>query len=93
MTTEEMKRTPSCTDWKRVVSGKPDTTDTDAPDVSALLKAVVKQRGRPRKAVTKKAVAIRFSPEVLTGLKKTGNRWQTLANDVLREWLKERHLI
>ncbi len=47
-----------------------------------------KARGRPvgtRKEGTKKAVTVRFSPDVLEAFKATGPGWQTRINDVLRD--------
>ena len=67
------------------LSDIPELTDTDF--------AKAKRLGRPLKPVTKKSVTIRFSPEVLAGLKKTGAKWQTKADDILREWLDWRGLL
>ncbi|TXT40376.1 MAG: hypothetical protein FD135_1318 [Comamonadaceae bacterium] len=49
-----------------------------------------KARGRPvgtRKADTKQAVTVRYSPDVLEAFKATGPGWQARMNDALREWL------
>jgi uncharacterized protein (DUF4415 family) len=53
-----------------------------------------RRRGRPAgstAAVRKVSTTIRFDPDVLEGLRATGQGWQTRANDALREWLREHH--
>jgi uncharacterized protein (DUF4415 family) len=50
-----------------------------------------KTRGRPagsRKADTKKAVTIRYSPDVLEAFKAGGAGWQARMNEALRDWLR-----
>ncbi|MDP2679993.1 MAG: BrnA antitoxin family protein [Rhodoferax sp.] len=57
--------------------------------------AEYKTRGRPvgtRKADTKQAVTVRYSPDVLAAFKATGPGWQARMNDALREWLGQRTL-
>jgi Uncharacterized protein conserved in bacteria len=66
---------------------------SDIPELDDELLKTAKRVGRPKKAACKKAITIRFSPEVLAGLKKTGAKWQTLADDVLKEWLAWRNLL
>lgn len=53
-----------------------------------------RRRGRPAGStaqVRKVSTTIRFDPEVLEGLKATGRGWQTRANNILREWLRQQH--
>lgn len=47
-------------------------------------------RGRPKSAKTKQLVSIRYSPEVLAFFKSTGEGWQALIDEVLREYV-DRH--
>ena len=53
--------------------------------------SLLKQRGRPRKEVTKQAVSIRLSPEVIETFKSSGNGWQTRIDEALKDWLKTHH--
>ena len=49
---------------------------------------MLKQRGRPRKEVTKAPVNIRLSPDVLDAFRATGRGWQTRVDEALKDWLK-----
>lgn len=49
---------------------------------------LLRQRGRPRKEVTKQAVSIRLSPEVIETFRASGSGWQTRIDDALKDWLK-----
>jgi len=59
---------------------------------SALQKAeqktlrVLRQRGK-QKAPRKVPISIRLSPDVIEGLRATGEGWQRRTNEVLRSWL------
>ena len=44
-------------------------------------------RGRPKSVSTKQLVSVRYSPEVVTYFKSTGEGWQTLMDRVLREYV------
>lgn len=46
------------------------------------------QRGK-QKAPVKVATTIRFDADVLSGLKATGDGWQTRVNEAMRKWLKK----
>jgi uncharacterized protein (DUF4415 family) len=46
----------------------------------------VRKRG-PQKAPRKVPVSIRFSPEVVAGLRATGSGWQRRADEALKSWL------
>jgi uncharacterized protein (DUF4415 family) len=46
-------------------------------------------RGRPKSAITKQLVSIRYSPEVLAYFKSTGEGWQSLIDQVLREYVSQ----
>lgn len=87
------------------MSKKPNPTliDDDAPEWSEadfknakrlsemptdFQRAIRRARG-PQKAPTKIQTTIRFDPDVLDGLKATGQGWQTRVNDAMRQWLRE----
>lgn len=65
--------------------------DPDAqPLTPAQLKAMVplrSLRGRPKSAQTKQLLSVRYSPEVVSYFKSTGDGWQTLMDNVLREYV------
>lgn len=44
-------------------------------------------RGRPKAASTKQLISVRYSPEVLTYFKSTGEGWQSRMDRVLREYV------
>jgi uncharacterized protein (DUF4415 family) len=46
----------------------------------------LRRRG-PQKAPKKIPVSIRLSPEVVKGLRATGNGWQRRADEALKSWL------
>ena len=46
------------------------------------------KRGRPLKEVTKSAVSIRLSPDVVEAFRATGRGWQTRVDEALKDWLK-----
>jgi uncharacterized protein (DUF4415 family) len=46
--------------------------------------------GRPKAAVTKQAVSLRLSPEVVTYFKATGPGWQTRLDAVLKDYVAGR---
>lgn len=53
--------------------------------------AVYKARGRPVGSVkddSKKAVTVRYSPEVLEAFRATGTGWQARMNEALKDWLQ-----
>jgi len=68
--------------------------DPDAqPLTSKQLKSMVPMRalrGRPKSASTKQLVSVRYSPEVLTYFKSTGEGWQSRMDRVLREYVTRR---
>jgi uncharacterized protein (DUF4415 family) len=55
--------------------------------------AMLKPRGRPRKEVTKAAVNIRLSPDVVDAFRATGRGWQTRVDEALKDWLKSHNPI
>jgi len=57
MTSEEMRQTPSATNWDKVRVQEPDMTDPDAPDFSGLMESAVKHPAAPRKAGNKATVS------------------------------------
>ncbi|MEK8025096.1 MAG: hypothetical protein RLY78_1293 [Pseudomonadota bacterium] len=75
-----------------IVSTDPD----DAPELTEAFfqradefqGTVLVKRGRPKAAVTKQPVKLRFDPDVLEALRATGDGWQTRVNDMVRASLK-----
>ena len=65
--------------------------DPDAqPLTPKQLKAMVpitSVRGRPKSANKKLLVSVRYSPEVITYFKATGEGWQSLMDSVLRRYV------
>ena len=62
--------------------------DPDAqPLSSAQMKAMVPLRGRPKSAMRKTLVSVRYSPEVLAFFRSTGNGWQSRMDGVLRHYV------
>ena len=51
------------------------------------VEAYRKKRGRPVSAARKEQVSVRYSPEVLSYFKSTGEGWQSLMDGVLREYV------
>lgn len=66
-------------------------SDPDAqPLTPKQLKAMVplrSLRGRPKSESTKQLISVRYSPEVVTYFKSTGEGWQTLMDRVQREYV------
>jgi len=46
------------------------------------------KRGRPIADTTKKQIAIRFDPDILSAFRNAGPGWQTRINKALADWLK-----
>lgn len=46
------------------------------------------KRGRPKSAVTKEHVNVRFDPEVLERFRASGPGWQSRMNAALADWLR-----
>ncbi|CAG9176866.1 hypothetical protein LMG23992_03356 [Cupriavidus laharis] len=46
------------------------------------------RRGRPKLAVCKELVSVRYDTEILDAFRATGDGWQTRMNDALRDWLR-----
>jgi uncharacterized protein (DUF4415 family) len=68
-------------------------SDPDAqPLTDAQLGAMVPMktlRGRPRTENPKRLVSVRYSPEVITYFKSTGDGWQARMDGVLREYVAQ----
>lgn len=66
-------------------------SDTDAqPLTPSQLKAMVplrSLRGRPKSESKKLLVSVRYSPEVVTYFKSTGEGWQSRMDGVLRQYV------
>lgn len=56
--------------------------------LTVLPKRHVGQRGR-QKIPTKISVTLRYSPEVVTYFKETGNGWQIRMDEILKAWIKK----
>lgn len=54
-----------------------------------VMTAARRSPGRPKAEVTKEAVNIRLSPEVLAAFRASGAGWQTRIDAALRQWLTE----
>ena len=69
-------------------------SDPDAqPLTPKQLKAMVPLkalRGRPKSENKKLLVSVRYSPEVVTYFKSTGEGWQSLMDSVLRKYVARR---
>jgi uncharacterized protein (DUF4415 family) len=65
--------------------------DPDAqPLTPKQLKSMITMRalrGRPKSASPKQLVSVRYSPEVLTYFRSTGEGWQSRMDRVLREYV------
>jgi len=44
--------------------------------------------GRPRAAITKRSLTLRYDADVVDAFRATGKGWQTRMNNALRDWLK-----
>ena len=64
-------------------------TDAEWEKVRPLLK---RGRGRPAGSGNKVQVTLRLDADVLDALRATGSKWQTRANDALRDWISRHPL-
>lgn len=62
-------------------------SDPDACELSDDAIKKLRPVGRPKADVTKQAVSIRLSPEVVAYFKATGKGWQTRLDEVLKEYV------
>jgi uncharacterized protein (DUF4415 family) len=56
------------------------------PEAEQQVLRSIRRRGR-QKTPRKVPVSIRLSPDVVNGLRATGDGWQVRADEVLRSWL------
>jgi uncharacterized protein (DUF4415 family) len=56
--------------------------------LGVLPKRKVGQRGR-QKTPTKVSITLRYSPEVVSYFKETGEGWQSRIDEVLKKWIKK----
>ena len=90
-----VKKAPSGGDY--VWDGKDETErPLTRAEMQKGVEAYRKKRGRPASASRKEQVSIRYSPEVLTYFRATGEGWQTRMDAALQllvkkhpEWLKK----
>ena len=66
---------------------EPDLSDPEHPEMTAEMFLKATRPGRKNPAMKKIQQNIRFDPDVLAGLKKTGPNWTTRVNDVMRQYL------
>ncbi len=94
MSKTTLKRTfviPSAEENRKIVAAAKRDPDAE-PLTSAQLKAMVPLksiRGRPKSENKKLLVSVRYSPEVLTYFKSTGEGWQSRMDGVLREHVEK----
>lgn len=63
-------------------------SDPDAQPLSgAQLRAMVPVRGRPKSAIKKTLVSVRYSQEVVEFFRSTGEGWQSRMDGVLRRYV------
>jgi uncharacterized protein (DUF4415 family) len=55
----------------------------------SVKKAILKIKRGPQKAAKKVPASIRLSPNVVAGLRVTGDGWQVRADEALRSWLEK----
>jgi uncharacterized protein (DUF4415 family) len=80
---------PSAKEDKAITSSA--KADPDAqPLTRKQMNAMVPMRalrGRPKSSSTKQLVSVRYSPEVLTYFKSTGEGWQSRMDSVLQQYV------
>ena len=80
---------PSAKENKAITAGA--KADPDAQPLSRKqMKSMVLMRalrGRPKSSSTKQLVSVRYSPEVLTYFKATGDGWQSRMDGVLQKYV------
>lgn len=59
----------------------------------SVKRAISKIKRGPQKAPTKVPVSIRLSPDVVAGLRATGEGWQVRADEALRSWLEKQETV
>ncbi len=83
---------PSIEDDKAITAAA--KADPDAqPLTPAQLKSMVSiraLRGRPKSENKKLLISVRYSPEVVTYFKSTGEGWQSRMDGVLREYVERK---
>ena len=82
---------PSVEESRKIVAAAkqdPEAKPLTARQLKAMvpLKAV---RGRPKSENAKMLVSVRYSPEVLTYFRSTGEGWQSRMDGVLREYVSK----
>ena len=80
---------PTAEENRRIVAAAKQDPDAK-PLTAAQLKAMVplkSVRGRPKSENKKLLVSVRYSPEVLSYFKSTGEGWQSRMDGVLREYV------
>ena len=62
-------------------------SDSDSYVLSSETMETMRLVGRPKLEVTKQAISIRLSPEVISYFKATGKGWQTRMDEVLKNYV------
>jgi uncharacterized protein (DUF4415 family) len=60
---------------------------------ASVKKAISNIKRGPQKAAKKVPVSIRLSPDVVAGLRATGEGWQVRADEALRSWLEKQETV
>lgn len=66
----------------------PELTDEMLERADFYIGGKLIRRGRPKKSITAKTVAIRLDPDVEKRFRAMGKGWQTEINKVLKNWVK-----
>lgn len=61
--------------------------DPDNYEIPTETMKALRPIGRPKAAITKQAISIRLSPEVINYFKATGKGWQTRMDEVLKKYV------
>jgi len=82
-------RMPTAAEDKAITAAArsdPDAQPLTPRQLSAMV-PLASVRGRPKSANKKLLVSVRYSPEVITYFKSTGEGWQSLMDSVLRKYV------
>ena len=71
----------------------PELTDEFFKQADEFVGDRLVRRGRPKAAITKQSLTVRYDQDVIRAFKATGKGWQSRMNDALRDWLKVHRMI
>lgn len=63
-------------------------TDPDTYELSKLEMKNLRRVGRPKSALPKVALTVRYDADIIDAFKAGGDGWQTRMNNALRDWLR-----